>query len=265
MVFPVVPIRQPAVLAGQTNGNLDDRILVETIGQAGGSTVRLVDPAARSWRALTAAALAEGHILKATGPYDSYRPYWVQEQIFRARYTTTYLAGRPYKIWKGRRWYQRPGTAVAAVPGRSNHGLGITVDTGEENDGDPGTESLDDPTLAWLIAHEQTYGFSHEIQSERWHIRYFAGDQIPPAVLAHEHAHDPTSKEDEDMQPQIVWYSKDGKTHAYVLVANQAKHLGPDGLNLLRYLKVHETKTHLDATWQGTAIIVDGPCQNVSK
>jgi hypothetical protein len=200
MAFPVRTMTRSALLTGQTNGKLDAKILLSTSGQLGGSTVILVKPAARAWRALCAAAKRAGHILKATSVADSYRIYEIQERIFRDRYTTTYLPGRPYKVWNGRRWYQKPGTAVAAVPGTSNHGWASAVDAGEERDSDRSAESFDDPTLRWLIANEQTYGFSHEIQSEPWHLRYFAGDNIPPAVIAYERSIAP--EESDDMTPE---------------------------------------------------------------
>ena len=157
--------------------------------------MRLVEPAARAWRALTDAALAAGHTLKATSLFDSYRPFDVQEHIFRQRYTRNLLRGRPSRVWQGKRWFQRPGTAVAAAPGTSNHGFGLAVDTGEEIDGDAGTESIDRATLEWLIANEFQFGFSHELQSEAWHIRYCSGDQIPAAVLAYEGGVDMTPEE----------------------------------------------------------------------
>jgi hypothetical protein len=181
MAYPVRDVIRPAVLAGQSNGHLADSILVSVPGQAGGPTVRLVAPAAAAWQALCAAARSAGHILKASGPYDSYRPYDVQVSTFTTRYTTTKLAGRPSRTWQGHTWWQRPGTAVAAVPGTSNHGLGLAVDVGVELDGDPGTESLTAAALGWLIANELRFGFSHEIQSEPWHIRYWAGDRPPAA------------------------------------------------------------------------------------
>ncbi len=179
-------IRLPSVLGGKSNGRLPDSILVSTAGLAGGPTVRLVEVATRSWRALTAAASAAGHTLKATSAGDSYRSYELQKAVFTQRYTTTVLAGRPWKTWNGQRWYQKPNTAQAAVPGTSNHGWGITVDCGEESDGDSGVESLDAATLAWLTANAPTYGWYWELASEPWHIRYVSGDIIPPAVLAYE-------------------------------------------------------------------------------
>jgi hypothetical protein len=202
VAFPVRTIVRSALLNGQSNGKLDPDILLSTPGQAGGATVNLIRPAARAWRALVAAAKPAGHTLKATSVADSYRIYDIQERIFRERYTTTYLAGRPYRYWNGRRWYQRPGTAVAAVPGTSNHGWGQAIDVGEERDSDAAAEPLDDPTLRWLIDHAQTYGWSHEVQSEPWHIHYFPGDAIPKAVLAYEASHKPPP-EDDDM-PTIV-------------------------------------------------------------
>jgi LAS superfamily LD-carboxypeptidase LdcB len=220
MAFPVATFQRSSLLAGQTNGKLAPAILETTPGQKGGPTIVLVKPAARAWRALVAAALQSGHILKATSVADSYRIYEIQERIFRQRYTTSFLAGRPFKVWNGRRWYQRPGTAVAAVPGTSNHGWGSAVDTGEERDSDLGTESLDDPTLSWLIANEGRYGWSHEVQSEPWHIRYNAGDNIPAAVLAYEKATpepepvpQPAPDENEDDMPYRTIEIVDG-THA---------------------------------------------------
>lgn len=200
MSLPVLPMVRPASLYGQRNGLLSASILEETPGQAGGSGVLLVKPAARAWRALCAAAARDGHVLKIGWPNSAYRPYADQERIFRDRYTTTYLPGRPSKLWQGRRWYQRPGTAVAAVPGTSNHGWGLAVDVGEERDGDAGTESVDSGTVAWLVANEHRFGFSHELQSEPWHIRYVTGDSIPPAVLAFERgsASSPQPSEEED-------------------------------------------------------------------
>ena len=199
---------RPAVLAGHTNGQLPSSILVDTPGLAGGQVVRLVEPAARAWRVLTAAASAAGHTLKPTSLFDSYRPYEVQERIFRQRYTTTVLAGRPRRWWDppgpepAAWWYQRPDTAPAAVPGTSNHGWALAVDVGEERDGDTGTESIDLLTLQWLVEHELEFGFSHELQVETWHIRYWTGDAIPAAVLAFEEDDMPLTNEDVDRVAQ---------------------------------------------------------------
>lgn len=186
MMLPIQPVTIPTVLAGETNGKLPASILLDTPGQAGGVPVRLVRPAARAWRALAAAALDAGHILKATSVYDSYRPYEIQERIFKQRYTTSPLPGQPRRWWQGQWWYLIEGNAPAAIPGTSNHGWGLAVDVGEERDGDTGTESMDAATLAWLVTNELRFGFSHELAVEPWHIRYTRGDDIPAAVLEYE-------------------------------------------------------------------------------
>ncbi len=191
MMLPVKPITRSALLDGQQNGLLDPSVLLSTPGQAGGPAVVLVVPAARSWRALAAAALAAGHVLKATGPADSYRRYEVQLKIFLARYQTAPIPTTDRKWWNGRWWYKKPGVAVAAAPGTSNHGWAQAVDTGEEIDGDAGTERIDAETLAWLVANYDRYGWSHELQSERWHIHYWAGDAVPAAVLEYEAGQQP--------------------------------------------------------------------------
>jgi len=176
MAYPIRDVVLPAVLSGRTNGKLPAGILVATPGRAGGPVVTLVSPAARAWRALEVAAAAAGVILQATSTADSYRSYVVQERTFRERYTTSPLSGQSSKVWNGTRWYQRPGTAMAAVPGTSNHGLAIAVDVANASGG----------RLAWLLGNAERYGWSWELQSEPWHIRYVAGDAIPAAVLSFE-------------------------------------------------------------------------------
>lgn len=184
MAYPVRTVNRPACLNGRPNGQLDD-ILVDTPAPGVTWPCRLVPPAARAWRALSAAASEAGHTLKPSGAHDSYRPYATQERIFLQRFVN-YDTGRARRVWRGRNWWLKPGMALAAVPGTSNHGWGLAVDTGEETDGDSGTESIDRGTLDWLLANEERFGFSHEVQSEPWHIRYFAGDNIPQAVVDYE-------------------------------------------------------------------------------
>lgn len=203
MLLPISPVDRPVCLTGQLNGRLDPELLVETVGQAAGPVVRLVEPAARAWRALAAAARDSGHVLKTTSLVDSYRPYAVQERTFLDRYTTTPNGSTP-KHWRGQNWYLKPGYASAAVPGTSNHGWALAVDIGEEKDGDAGTESIDDPTVAWLVEHAAEFGFSAEIQSEPWHWRYVAGDDIPDAVLAYEN-------KELDMAQIVYWSDEPSK------------------------------------------------------
>lgn len=183
MAFPVHNVVRPALLKGRSNGQLSDSDLITTPGLAGGPAIRLVAPAAAAWVALSAAALAAGHTLKSSGFHDSYRPFDVQKDLFTTRFTKTELSGRPHRKWQGATWFLKHGEALAAVPGTSNHGWGLAVDVGVEIDGDPTAERLSPAALKWLLDNEERFGFSHEVQSESWHIRYFAGDHPPATVL----------------------------------------------------------------------------------
>jgi hypothetical protein len=222
---PVRTIVKPSVLKNETNGQLDPGLLVHVPGQAGGPVVRLVAPAARAWKALCAAALEAGHTLKATSAADSYRTFDQQKATFLARYQTTKVPGESPRKFNGTLFYLKKGQAEAAVPGHSNHGLGLAVDTGEERDHDNGTEELSDAALIWLIDNEVRFGFSHEDQREAWHIRYFPGDAIPDAVKAFEmdmHAPGPNAArlptpadDEDDMTPeQFLQILRDEKVQA---------------------------------------------------
>lgn len=181
--LPILRLTLPASLVGAPNGRLPAGSLRTLPNHNGGADVTLHPLAARAWLALTAAALADGHTLKTSHPNSSYRPYADQERIFRARYYPSPFGTR---FWLGQLWRKRAGVAAAAVPGTSNHGLGLAVDTGHETDGDPGVESIGGAGLAWLIGNAHRFGFSAELQSEPWHWRYVAGDQLPPEVLKFE-------------------------------------------------------------------------------
>lgn len=179
MRLPVARVVMPSCLKGQENGKLPSSLLVP----CGVSKFLMVPPAARSMAAMVAAANADNIQVRATGTYRSYE---AQVALFLARYSVREITGRPTKKWNGVTYWQRPRTAMAAVPGTSNHGLGLAIDFAEELNGKPGVESVSDRFVRWLVKNAATYGFSAEAQSEPWHWRYVAGDNIPAAVLAFE-------------------------------------------------------------------------------
>ncbi|MEM9464714.1 MAG: D-alanyl-D-alanine carboxypeptidase family protein [Actinomycetota bacterium] len=172
----------PSGLNRAMNGRLPAADLVLLEKHNGGADVRLVRPAARSWAALTAAARLDGHVLRTQYPNSSYRPYADQQRIFLERYTPHRGWAPRRRKWRGQWWSKNWGKAAAAVPGRSNHGLGLAVDTGEEGV-KRWVRGIDLGTRDWLIDNAHRFGFSAELQSERWHWRYFAGDDIPAEVL----------------------------------------------------------------------------------
>lgn len=205
--FPVAPVVLPAALqCGSRNGMLGLGKLAD-IGHGG----RLEVTAARCWNALWLYAKGAGHSLTWT-PGGTYRTFDNQVAVFMQRMQTGRVAhhyiddGGAHcsptapgavpiyvtRFYMGQVWYLRPGDAMVATPGTSNHGLGLAVDLavgdspehalyiGADADNDPATATA----LAWLLdGNAQAFGFSWEAQSEPWHIRYVNGDVIPSQVL----------------------------------------------------------------------------------
>lgn len=121
---------------------------------------------------------------------DGYRPYSEQEHIFRERYTTNIAKAaringkyKEVKFWLGTTWYILAGVASAANPGSSNHGWGLAIDLALLDD-KGNRYGVDDnyAALDWLINNAGHYGFSWEIQSEPWHIRYVLGVPLPTEI-----------------------------------------------------------------------------------
>ncbi|MGA0710175.1 MAG: D-alanyl-D-alanine carboxypeptidase family protein [Ilumatobacteraceae bacterium] len=148
---------------------------------------QLEKTAARAWFALVAAAAASGWQLTYTGRI--YRSYERQEALFRERYVPTFnplkCSTTGSRTWNGKRWWRLRGKAPAATPGTSNHGLGLAVDVALGDH--PSRAKPIGPAMDWMVAFAPQFGFSWELQSEPWHIRYVAGDKIPRAVLDYEH------------------------------------------------------------------------------
>lgn len=189
MSFPVAPVVMPADLVGQSNGNLPAGLLTD-VGPSG----KLHHLAARAFRALVSAAWDQG--LPLTYTYGgTYRPYVAQETLFRSRYVIGGTGGG-CKSWDSdgngskESWCKKSSNlATAAVPGTSNHGWGLAVDTAFDTNPTDGVGPDDaagitgHPQWPWLLANAERFGFSWELQSEPWHIRYVAGDAVPQAVL----------------------------------------------------------------------------------
>lgn len=89
---------------------------------------------------------------------DGYRPYSVQERIFRQRYTTNYArsAKIDHRIWQGLSWWRLPGYASASTPGRSNHGWGQAIDFGSGVN-----TSLTSAEHRWMRDNAPRYGWTH--------------------------------------------------------------------------------------------------------
>ena len=170
--YPVVPVKLCSCLKGVKPGELPAKLLRGIEGKG-----KLHHCAADAYEAMDAAANAAGIDLSPTSQADTYRSLETQEYGFYSRYTDTpkpALMKQKPRIYKGKAWYLKKGMAPMAVPGTSNHNLGIAIDIKDASGN----------RLAWLLANEHLYGFSHELDSEPWHIRYVAGDATPDAVKA---------------------------------------------------------------------------------
>lgn len=94
----------------------------------GGYLLANAAAAFETWRIQARAA---GFDMRPTSNSDAFRPLAVQEAIFFARYSRTDYGRRTpgaIKTYRGVTYYLKPGVAVAATPGSSNHGKGLAVD-----------------------------------------------------------------------------------------------------------------------------------------
>jgi hypothetical protein len=164
------------------NGQFPARVL--TVQPGSRPALTMCKTAMRSLIAMAAAEKqATGLTLRVTSAADSYRPLAVQKTLFKSRYTkeSNHNGSRRWDSngdGKKENWFLKDShLAVAAVPGTSNHGLGLACDF-----------VLDQHSkiLNWLIKNADEFGFAAELQSEAWHWRYFVGDAIPAATLAFE-------------------------------------------------------------------------------
>lgn len=166
--LPVAKAAIPSWVKDFGNGQVPDDRMIKVAPIGGGY---LVPEAAAAWRNLQNAASAAGFTLTMTG---SYRTFDGQKSLFEQRYTKT-NTGRKAKVWNGTTFWLKPGMAMAAVPGTSNHGWGCAVDTALGGYGNA-AQSVCEPFLSWAIANARQHGWSWEVQSEPWHLRLVSFD-----------------------------------------------------------------------------------------
>jgi hypothetical protein len=126
--------------------------------------------------------------------------------LFESRYAPN-GAGGGCKFYNGKQWCKKTANlATAAVPGTSNHGFGLAIDTAAGVHPQSAASISAHPQWPWFRANAERYGFSWELQSEPWHIRYVTGDTIPQAVLDFENPPLPPLPPDEDDDMKIGYY-----------------------------------------------------------
>jgi len=172
MKYPVVAIKFCSHIKGKKPSEITGDVLRKC---SGGGKMELC--AADAWDAMVAAAAADGIILKPTSLGDQFRSIEQQKTAFLQRYRKEPVANSTSRTWNGRKWWLKRGFAPLAAPNDdpktcSRHMLGLAVDVANASG----------KILDWLLVNEDKFGFSHEVQSESWHIRYVAGDDVPVAV-----------------------------------------------------------------------------------
>lgn len=197
IVLPISQMNRPSTLNGMENGRLPSAIL-DSIGVPGAFMEKT---AARAFRAMFAEMRKLGFEPRQVGHY---RTFDQQLNLFLSRYkpaSSAEWSGTPSqhrKRWAEARRYGHTSElwvkklingkypATAASPGSSNHGWGLAVDVAEEYDNDSSPDPIRSQWVNWLVNNASRYGISAELQSEPWHWRYVAGDNIPSAVIQFE-------------------------------------------------------------------------------
>jgi hypothetical protein len=129
------PARLPAMnLSGLHNARIPNRRLAPV-----GDGERLLKPVAKQFLRMNAAARTAGIDLRVS---DGYRDYAEQQRLY-----DLYRSGRGN---------------LAARPGHSDHGWGLSVDI----------NIPDQRTYQWLVKHADEYGFVNDVPGERWHWTY---------------------------------------------------------------------------------------------
>lgn len=136
--IPTGKLEPPADLRAYGNGKIPSGALSEI----GDGSHRMWAPAATSFKRLITDARASGIDIGVT---DSYRSY--EQQVDLAERKGLYSQG-----------------GLAATPGTSNHGWGLSLDL-----------DLDSEALAWMRANGKQYGFVEDVPREPWHWTYRAG------------------------------------------------------------------------------------------
>jgi hypothetical protein len=198
-MYPIKPVRDSTLLQNVANGRIP-RSALGNIGPDG----FLIAPVARAFQALRYWAKTRLGV-EVTWTYggtyrdfDSQWSLWFQrwEAVSLAVYLVTGSSHR--RIWRdaatrgnhSKHWRLRKNAAgrwlaPAAEPGTSNHGRAIAIDLalGDHPRNARGIQLMGAANWKRFCDAVVAFGFSWELQSEPWHIRYVLGDEIPQAVL----------------------------------------------------------------------------------
>jgi LAS superfamily LD-carboxypeptidase LdcB len=180
--YPAKKVVVPADLKGVENGKIPPRKLGKTV------------IGARLWRGAVPAFDRMYEDAKAAGitfvNVGDYRTYARQLAMFKDRYARKDQGRVPKvtRVFEGKVYYLKPGKSPSAVPGTSNHGLGMAIDLAVKVGNE--TKPLGSSPVAerWLRRNGPKYGFylqssnPNSPEFEIWHWQYCEGDNTPPAL-----------------------------------------------------------------------------------
>jgi len=182
-LLPIAKVVVPADLKKAKNGELSADLL-SAIKPSG----RLHRLAALGWSALQELARRENLTLVHVGDY---RPYEQQLALFKQRmkpFPNAKSATQTTRKFNNEVWYLHSGAPVA-TPATSNHGWGLAIDAALKLKSGEVVAITTKPKIAkrsgleFLLEYAEPCGFSWELQSEPWHIRWVVGDKVPSMVL----------------------------------------------------------------------------------
>lgn len=190
-------VARPAMAAGQWGNWPNGEIPSSALRAISWNGMLLESNAAVAIEALNKKYVAAfGENLPMTGTYRSLER---QTSMFYERYQRTPISGAVTKSWQGTTWYLKPGFAMSATPGQSNHGWGHAIDFSQPI-------RFGTPERDWLVRVGPQHGWvspewAHNggKDDESWHFEYTGAgapaspgsdpDSIPTVFL-----------EDEDMK-----------------------------------------------------------------
>jgi hypothetical protein len=186
---PSRPLINPSDAVATENGKLPPDKLVNVLFHGSGLG-KLRPLTARAWFWMMTLCLNEtGYQLTISSVPDAYRTYGIQEWAFRDRFRTPWnpLCSFTSRTWLGKVWWLLRGKALAATPGKSNHGQGLALDVfvWEQVKGVWVKSSITKYPLLheWLVVNAPTFGFYWNVASEAWHMEFCLGDTVPQRVL----------------------------------------------------------------------------------
>jgi peptidoglycan hydrolase-like protein with peptidoglycan-binding domain len=173
---PKLPKWVPQWVLAYGNGNIPTAkmTLVDPALKASGAGYLIPEVAVR-WQSLQQAAKAAGYTLTMTGAYRSLAQ---QVELFTERYTLQNTGVQP-RTYKGKTYWLKPGNAMVASPGTSNHGWGAAIDMALMVGGK--LVAVTANYVQWAAGVAVAHGFSWE-DSESWHIHAIDMGSNAPAV-----------------------------------------------------------------------------------